>query len=966
MKFRHLSRILPLLVLTPLFVARAQPRPTTPASLIYEIVREVEESGGGVTGNLYPSMLYVRLSDDAPIEDEQELRERLSTSGISVGRIASFGSNGSSPDYAFSSGMTFQSKRQRAESRLARILVVEYLDDVPPSLASSILSRDPMVLLAEPVPVATIFGGATPAEPDDPSIPDQGQLRYIRAEEAWRVHAGDSSVVIGIVDAGVTQAHEDLRDNIAPNYGELGPDDNGDPKESNGVDDDENGYVDDAFGVNLISNDGRSGGDTKNGEHGTQVSGYAAADTDNGIGIAGISNQCRFYPLKAAAFNKISIIGGFDGLLYAARAGYRVVNLSWGQPVKSEIEEEIVRIVVEDFDVAVVAAGGNLNEMVQFYPAGYRYVLGVGGVDQLSNLITTWGEHLDVVALAGLTTSGENDYFDLSSASSYATPIASGVVALARSKWPQLSGRGAVQHVRNQAENVDNFNFGRKGFVGRGRVDALNVVSNDPMLGPGIQIDSIWVVNAAGKRSDGLIPGESGAIRIALTNVLGDAEELEFSVASYGEDSSTITLSTSPVLVGDLASGSSWSTETGIPVTVIKPGTGMLPLRIDFNAKDYQSYDYESIPIHQTYFVLEGSDLKVSLTTSARVGGDFGPAGVVGEGLEFIGINQLYEGGIILSIDDGGPLDNLRGTSQVSQNNDFRPTDPAEFPLPVLVTVEERTDGGEPPRVEIGSRAEFIEDHPGLLRLRYYVRNVSDETFDSVRFAWFGDWDLDFASGGQRVSFVEDPALPAELFASVGVVESGLLSTLLVAVETGRRAPEDQIVPIFFANNNAGDPYNILDGFSEEEKLRTVSNGIGNRESGPGDISLSSGLVFTDLGPGEIDSVAIIFQFSTDGTAGALERLIRYKEAVYGVGDVLLADGEEISIVLDGTLLRVRGANVSSIEIVDLLGRRSLSSRPGDEGSRSVLSLENLPSGHYILLVRTESGIEEAPLYIRW
>lgn len=965
MNLRHLGTLVPLLALAAIADTLAQQHPSTPAALMHDVIRELEENGRDVNSEVYPSLLYVGLSDDAPLGDTNELLAALSNGGITIVRLSSFGSHAPAVDLELSVGSSTLSGRLRAEARLARYLVVQYTEDIPPSFASKVLQKNRLVRLAEPVPIATVLGGATPSEPNDPRIPEQGQLAYIRAEQAWQVHAGDSSVIIGIVDAGVTQTNEDLRGNIAPNNGETGLDDNSNPRESNGVDDDENGYVDDAFGVNLITNDGRGGGDTKNGEHGTQVSGYAAADTDNGIGIAGIANQCRFYPMKAATFNRISIIGGFDGLLYAARAGFKVVNLSWGQPVRSEVEEELIQIVVEDFDVAVVGAGGNLNELVQFYPAGYRHVLGVGGVDQLSNVITTWGEHLDVVALAGLTTSGENEYFDLSSASSYATPIASGVVALARSKWPALSARGAIAHVRNQAVNVDNFNLGRVGFVGRGRLDALNVVSNDPMNGPGIQVDSVWVLDATGNRTKGLQPGESGEIRIAITNVLGDAEGLSFSLATYTADSSSVLLSTSPVVVGDLAAGASWSSEIGIPVSVTRPGTGLLPVRIDFTATGYQSYDYESIPVQQTYFVLNGSGLSVTMTTSARIGGDFGPSGIVGEGLMFNGINQLYEGGIIVSIDENAPLDNLRGTSQFSQNSDFVPIDPSRFQVPVLVAVEERTEGDDLPRIEIGSKGELLEEFPGLFRLRFYVHNVSGQRIDSVRFAWFGDWDLDLASGQQRVSQVDNSSLPAHLFPSAGLVESGLLSTLVVAVETGPRSTGDSVSSIFYANDNSGNPINILDGFSEEEKMRTVSNGSGSRRAGPADVSLTSGLVFAGLEPGGIDSVTLIFQFSSGGAASALERLIQYKESIYGLGAVDLSDLPERTIHVDGDLILISGEDILEVEIIDVLGRRVIEGETPKSKSKWFVDFSNLPSGRYFLLVRTPQGTEGAPIHIR-
>ena len=153
----------------------------------------------------------------------------------------------------------------------------------------------------------------------------------MNALEAWKVWSGDSSVVVGVIDAGITAKHEDLWDNIAVNWGEAGLDNEGKEKASNGIDDDNNGYVDDWKGVNLVYQlDGTEPGNTENGEHGTQVSGYVGATTDNDRGIAGIANQCRFFPVKAARRGSSSIMSGYEGIIYCAQQGFKVINCSWG------------------------------------------------------------------------------------------------------------------------------------------------------------------------------------------------------------------------------------------------------------------------------------------------------------------------------------------------------------------------------------------------------------------------------------------------------------------------------------------------------------------------------------------------------------------------------------------------------------------------------------------------------------
>ncbi|MCK5908077.1 MAG: S8 family serine peptidase, partial [Flavobacteriales bacterium] len=95
--------------------------------------------------------------------------------------------------------------------------------------------------------------------------------------EAWETTMGSRDVIVAIVDGGIDVNHSDLKDNIWVNEIEL----NG----TKGVDDDNNGYIDDINGFNFQAYKG----EITPHFHGTHVAGTVSAVNNNGIGVAGIA-----------------------------------------------------------------------------------------------------------------------------------------------------------------------------------------------------------------------------------------------------------------------------------------------------------------------------------------------------------------------------------------------------------------------------------------------------------------------------------------------------------------------------------------------------------------------------------------------------------------------------------------------------------------------------------------------------
>ena len=159
---------------------------------------------------------------------------------------------------------------------------------------------------------------------------------------AWAVTTGKKDVVVAVLDDGFFYNHEDIRDNIWKNPGESGPDKDGYPKETNGIDDDGNGHVDDVIGWDFAFDDPDPDCYVFDGMDATRIQPYwhsisalgiIGAKGNNGLGVAGINWEVSMMLLKIGAQG----VRGVDlkrneraarAIRYATDNGARIMNWS--------------------------------------------------------------------------------------------------------------------------------------------------------------------------------------------------------------------------------------------------------------------------------------------------------------------------------------------------------------------------------------------------------------------------------------------------------------------------------------------------------------------------------------------------------------------------------------------------------------------------------------------------------------
>lgn len=180
--------------------------------------------------------------------------------------------------------------------------------------------------------------------------------------EAWLKGQGDSNVVVAVIDTGVDVKHPDLQNNIWVNKAEA----NG----TIGVDDDNNGYVDDIHGWDFYNNDNTVFDSIDGDEHGTHVAGTIAATANNGIGVVGVAPNVKIMSLKF-----LGPQGGYtsDAILaveYAKTMGIKITNNSWG----GGGFDQALYDAIANSGALFVAAAGNEGIDVEgepHYPSSY-------------------------------------------------------------------------------------------------------------------------------------------------------------------------------------------------------------------------------------------------------------------------------------------------------------------------------------------------------------------------------------------------------------------------------------------------------------------------------------------------------------------------------------------------------------------------------------------------------------------
>lgn len=365
--------------------------------------------------------------------------------------------------------------------------------------------------------------------------------KQVNVDKAWKYledngkdAGGDSSVIVAVIDTGVDYNHIDLKQNIWINKLEI---------PGNGIDDDDNGYVDDVNGWNFVGNNNDPMDD--NG-HGTHVAGIIGA-ANNDIGVTGVAYNCKIMPIKAGNssgyFNNSDIA---SAITYAYMNGADVINMSFGgTSVTMAVQEALEKAYSTSF---LVAAAGNdacqnepcfpLVPVETVYPASFSFVDGVMSVggSNCASIFTNFDSIKENKIEYECFAPGEyisstfpgNRYASLSG-TSMAAPVVSGIAALLRSAVPEkkdFPSKFLMSQINNTSKTQPICKYwNRKAMV----VDAYKALTEAPK--PDVSLYDWYTfdnksISSKNNGDDNIDAGETVHIGVELMNRGGMAKDV--------------------------------------------------------------------------------------------------------------------------------------------------------------------------------------------------------------------------------------------------------------------------------------------------------------------------------------------------------------------------------------------------------------------------------------------------------
>ena len=802
-------------------------------------------------------------------------------------------------------------------------------------------------------------------QPNDPlsdsiAATTQYHLKNIKAYRGWDFEQGDSSIVIGILDTGIRYSHKDLKDKIKINYADK-PD---------GIDNDNDGYIDNYRGWDLADNDNNATADANG--HGVGVTGVATANTHNTKGVAGVGFKTKFLPIKVYPSTATGTFAGYEAIVYAADHGCDVINLSWGGVYPPSLyEQDLINYATINKNRVVVAAAGNNNGKLDFYPASYKNVLSVGSTNGQNIQALTHSHKVDIVAPAlGIltTTNGNDSSYTLGSGSSYACPMVAGAAALVKKKFPQFNALQIAEQLRTTADaSIYSLpgNATVTGQLGHGLLDVAKALSTT-------NAKSVRYTDVRPNKKGVLTPGDTLRLTVDFKNFLAALSNLNVAVSSA---SPYVTVLQGNYAAGAMATLSSKTTAQpfSFKLAVNTPINEKIAFRFDYTDGTYADSEYYEMFLNPEFVTIDVNEVAVTLTSRGNIGyNNMDPE--QGNGVRYKLQNMISEGGFMIGSSPIKVSDNVRNEAY-DPDGDFYSLTNAHF-VKALPRADMQAEGmlqdSFPQRqnnvgVKVFYKGIAWQNAPNdkFVILEYNVINPRTDTLRNLYAGMFADWDLFEAEknvaawdSANRVGYVHHITKTTH-YAGMKLITPG--------------------APSFYAfdfNNPPAGTINIFDGFTTAEKFQALAGGVARKTAGlPGvgnDVSYVIGSKLPDLNPGDTTTFALAIVAGdnlADLQANAQAAQTQYySKPNTGIKPNLNSQTIKVYPNPATDLLHIElptplGSGEMQLELVNAVGK-TVAFKALKPGTQATLNTSGFASGLYILKILQNGRVQTKKIQI--
>lgn len=847
-----------------------------------------------------------------------------------------------------------------ARRNVLRCAVLSYNWDITPDLAAQRIAKYSQVTFAEPWYVMHVQG-----QPNDPLYGQQEALHLIGTTEAWDITEGSESMVIAIVDNGVDQSHEDIKPNLHINTAEI---------PGNRIDDDGNGFVDDYNGYNLVwMEDGTDPGNTTNNGsngHGTNVAGIVGAATNNGLGIAGVANKCRIFPIKTAPIGTGSILYGYEGMLYAAQNGFKVINCSWGSQSRagyvkpySVIDKSVIDYCLALGSMVVSSAGNHGNGIggsgwLEFnYPAAYDGVLGVAECTTSEKVASTsgLGRNAGIVAPStdAITTVPAGGYSSAGiQGTSFASPMVAGAAALVRVKWPSLTPAQVSAVLTTTSKKILSSNPSVAKALA-GRLDLLAALQSDPSQMPGFRVSGKRIV-VRGVTTNRFSNGDTLELYYTLTNELAASAPLTCMLRIMdpaGWQAVVINDTTSAPAVG-----SGQTIEVG-PFTVVVSQYQDKPCLMDLtiNSHTHSQREFVYIEPSATMTTLMNNELSYSIGDR----GMFAFGSTLANNMEGNGTGAgwrtkyqklAWTSGLLFCTSDGRAL---KAYDNAQDKSDFSAVKTFTVPDENIGILTDSLAGDRSIGVRIHERCSFPSANSLTSVIEIGIENRTASALQDVAAGYFFDWDIG-PNGTDNRTRLAPEALPTS-FKSMGEAQMFYRDSVPVVVVCAAVSSEPQI-----QGQAAGmmlfDYADDSDRLSDADVYTLLTSGTSVQTTMLGDACGVVGMRFPGaLAPGETKHFKIVFGVG----ATQEEAANNVRQTIENPNSVASESNAEIALYPNPAATAITLGNLHNVRrvlVVDMLGNRVYDNDVLGS-TEVVVDVRGLPSGRYCVVLQGPSSV---------